>query len=365
MTKKVIILLPSLTLGGAEKQALFYARTIQESAVAKVKVIGMGKEGELVNQLKEHNIAYGHFKLEYILSNNWWKKIGELIRFAIFLRKEKAHTCIAFTYWPNAIGSAIYRYAGIKNFYWNQRSIDDLMGISFLEKIGRKNNLRYISNSLCTSDFITKRHQIPSNNSVKVIPNFVEIPDEKEILNPNKSSFQLLMVANYYPEKDQQTVLLAVKLLSEKYPDKNIQLTLLGKAPGISPALLSMKSLAFDLGLYKKVEFVEESTNLKHLLSQTHLGILSTFSEGCSNAVMEYMAYGLPVAVTKIPANEELISDPDQLFPIQDVDALAKIMENAMIHPQLYHEKGLQNKNFIQQHFLKEQIKPLILQLIK
>ena len=218
---------------------------------------------------------------------------------------------------------------------------------------------------LCTKDFITKRHQIPLNSAVKVIPNYITIPDETDILHQDKSYFRLIMVANYYPEKDHKTVLLAVKQFSKKYPDKNIQLTLLGKAPGISPALLSMKALAFDLALMEKVVFIENSENIAALLSESNLGILSTFSEGCSNAVMEYMAYGLPVAVTKIQANEELISDPDQLFPVQDVNALATIMENAMNQSEIFKEKGLENRKFVIKNFSKGKIESLILQLIK
>lgn len=346
MQKKVILLLPSLTIGGAEKQALFYAKTIQENNLGKVKIIGLGKEGALIPELNKLEIEYDSFKFQYLQSKNWIKKTIEFLKFILFLKKEKASVCIAFTYWPNVLGGAFYKYAGIKHFYWNQRSVDAEMGFSLLEKLAVRNKIKYLSNSETTKQFIINRHKL-DKTKVTIVPNYIKLPNE--VSRKLSDEFKMIMLANFYPEKDHKTVLLALKKLVEKYPESKIQLTLIGKAPGISPALVKIKALAFDLKLQNYLVF-QENSNLE-ILSTMSLGILSSFSEGCSNTLLEYMVYELPVAATGISANRELISDLDQLFSIEDVEGLAIIMENNMNNPSLFEEKGIQNRKFIQGKF--------------
>ena len=49
--------------------------------------------------------------------------------------------------------------------------------------------------------------------------------------------------------------------------------------------------------------------SLESIINICHCGVLSTFTEGISNAVMEYMALGKPVLVTDGGGSKEIVVD--------------------------------------------------------
>jgi len=67
--------------------------------------------------------------------------------------------------------------------------------------------------------------------------------------------------------------------------------------------------LAESLGIAKNVLFLDSSVSKWKVLSAIDIGTLTSDSEGMSNAIMEYMASGLPVIATAVGGNTELIQD--------------------------------------------------------
>jgi glycosyltransferase involved in cell wall biosynthesis len=68
------------------------------------------------------------------------------------------------------------------------------------------------------------------------------------------------------------------------------------------------------------------------LLRRCHVGLLASESEGMPNAVMEYMAAGLPVVTSSVPGVDELVDHgstglivPDPLTPQSIADALCEL----------------------------------------
>ena len=68
---------------------------------------------------------------------------------------------------------------------------------------------------------------------------------------------------------------------------------------------------------------------LHSLLTHTRCFVLPSSHEGLPIALLEAMSYGCPVIVSNIPANLEVGLDYESYFPVGDVDALArKLQEN-------------------------------------
>jgi len=341
--KKILIVIPSLTLGGAEKQALEYALALKKNDKEPV-ILGIGREGDLVSKLKDHQIKYFTYSFSSFFSGNETQQLFFLIRFIFFLRKYRFNSVITFTYWPNVVFKLIYRLAGIKTMYWNQRSVDDRLKPLFWERLGRKNKANYIANSHASALSISKRHDLKLEN-VKIIYNVMDLNKDLPLKKVEKTTLDIIMVANFFEEKDQFTLIKAFALL-KKQIHLPLKLHLVGNAPGKGKRLMEAKALVFDLGLTKEdVHFYGTHSSVKELLYEMDIAVLSTYSEGYSNAIMEYMDAALPVVATNIPANREALGEDNEewLFEIEDEVMLASFIKRMIENTDLRLNIGTEN----------------------
>jgi glycosyltransferase involved in cell wall biosynthesis len=347
---RILIVIPSLTLGGAEKQAFEYAKALIKLGCHPV-VLGMGRIGELEIRLKKEGIEFHTFSFHTFFTANKLRQVFFLVRFIFFLRKLKCKKVIPFTYWPNVILRLVYKFSRISEIYWNQRSVDSELPTILWERLGLKFKSKYIANSIASATSISIRHHVDLKK-IAIIYNVMELSEGTKSITKS-TSINIVMVANFFPEKDHETVLLAFNKIIKDYPDLIFKLHLVGASPGKSPKLLEMKSLAFDLNLCGKVIFYGVLTDVKQVLSQMDLAILSTFSEGFSNAIMEYMDGGLPIIATDIPANIEALTIENQqyLFPISDEHKLTKLISRFVEDHELRNKVGARNKELANLRF--------------
>jgi len=83
------------------------------------------------------------------------------------------------------------------------------------------------------------------------------------------------------------------------------------------------------------------------------IGVLSTYTEGISNSVMEYMVLGKPVIVTDGGGTKELVMDGKTgfLVPQKDPDALFEKLKHLLADPDLRIEMGQKGKDRIYEYF--------------
>ena len=364
---RILIVIPSLTLGGAEKQAFEYAKAMKLKGLEPV-LLGFGREGELLVSLKLEGIRYETFPMANFFKSRKLRKLYELFRFLLFLKKIKADKLIAFTYWPNVLCGCIYKLAGIKTMFWNQRSVDENISISIWEKWAIKNKMRYIANSETCRDFIAKRHRLHSIEEVEVILNTIELPELKLAQKNPLPILNFVMVANFFEEKDQLTVLKAYNIYIEKEENPSAILHFIGTAPGKGMRLLQAKELAFELGLTnKQVHFHGTLSNVTDFIQHCDIGILSTYSEGFSNAIMEYMVHGLPVIATDIPSNKEALTHENEslLFSLNDEHTLSAHLEQLANDEQLRKRTGALNRKIAERMFDKNNFMESLARILK
>ena len=111
------------------------------------------------------------------------------------------------------------------------------------------------------------------------------------------------IVANYRPVKDLPLFLHAAKIVKDKVPQAVF--LLVGK--GESRAELAR--LARELNIEGSVFFSDGEGDVRDHLANMSIACLSSVSEGFSNAILEYMASGLPVVATAVGGNGEAIVD--------------------------------------------------------
>jgi glycosyltransferase involved in cell wall biosynthesis len=93
----------------------------------------------------------------------------------------------------------------------------------------------------------------------------------------------------------------------------------------IEPTFSRLQRLCAELGVSERVYFAGLRDDIAEVLPWVDVFALPSLSEGMSNALLEAMAAGRPVAATAVGGNRELIRDGENglLVPAADADALA------------------------------------------
>jgi len=102
---------------------------------------------------------------------------------------------------------------------------------------------------------------------------------------------------------------------------------------GEGPLENELKEQVEKLKLRDRVRFAGPQADVRPWLAAADLGIITSRSEGSSNALLEYMAAGLPTVVSNIPANRELAEGV--FFEPGDPDSLANTLEKVWNDPAL------------------------------
>jgi glycosyltransferase involved in cell wall biosynthesis len=184
-------------------------------------------------------------------------------------------------------------------------------------------------NSRSVSEVLTRQDGV-APESIEILPNALDLerfspvtPQEriaarKELgLPPIVPVF--VSVANANPIKDLATLIEAARRVELNLP--MAQFLLVGEGPLRQPLELEVNRL----GLGHVVRFLGRQPEVRRCLAAADVGVLTSRSEGSSNAVLEYMAMGLPAVLSDIPGNRDLV---DQVFfePGNSADLAAKIL---------------------------------------
>ena len=136
-----------------------------------------------------------------------------------------------------------------------------------------------------------------------------------------ESPFTVVMTGRMAPEKSYQVVIAAARVLKKnQFPCRFL---LIGHGPERTQLVAGTADLVAE-GL---VTFPEAGMEVLDYVRQAHVGVLMTdpkrAREGCSNAIMEYMACGLPVVCGEGGGNREVVVDGKTGFVIPPADPQA------------------------------------------
>ena len=121
-----------------------------------------------------------------------------------------------------------------------------------------------------------------------------------------RQTFVATTVANLLPYKGHLDLVAALAEIADRMPQPWVMLCAGrdgGSRAGIEQAIA-------QAGLGENIRLLGERSDVPLLLAASDLGILApTRNEGFSNAVLEFMAAGLPMVVTDVGGNAEAVLD--------------------------------------------------------
>lgn len=257
-----------------------------------------------------------------------------LFRLVRHLRRTQPDVVHTFFPISNIVGVICARLAGVRAVISSRRDYGHWITPSYLKATKFANRFLngIVTNSEQVKEF-TIRVEGVHPDKIKVIYNGVDIAslrrsrqaiELKSKLGIPAHNKVIALVANFRPIKRHDTLLKAIHLLRDKYPD--ISLLFIGVDNEAEPALQGVHELVEQLDLKQKVFYAQATGDIADFLSIMDIGVNCSESEGLSNAIIEYMAAGVPCVVSDGGGNKDLIAENVNglTFPVGDHMTLSK-----------------------------------------
>lgn len=151
----------------------------------------------------------------------------------------------------------------------------------------------------------------------------------------NHPEFDLIFVGRLTDIKRADLYLHAIALALREYPD------LRAAVVGDGPLMESLQALAAELDLGGSVEFLGHRDDVDQLLNRSRIYVLTSDSEGLSQAMIQAMLSGLPAVVSNVGDLSELVENEVNGFLIDEqrselfAEAISEIFE---MQPERYQE---------------------------
>ena len=162
----------------------------------------------------------------------------------------------------------------------------------------------------------TKTNILTINNGV----NLAQFINAEKTQDLPEDTTNITMVAIFRKQKDQNTLIRAMKLLP-----KTFHAYFVGWG---SPDMEKSQKLTDDLDLSERVHFLGKRTDVPNILKSSDFIVLSSHYEGLSLSSIEAMASGAPFIASDVPGLHELVNGYGVLFEEGNERQLAdKILE--------------------------------------
>lgn len=295
------------------------------------------------------------FEIHRFKSLKTYINIIKLIRFLRARRPDIVHTFFPVS---NVIGVMAAWMAGIRNIMSSRRDYGEWMIGRYLlaTRIANRFARKIIANSHPVKDLTISVEKV-ANEKVAVIYNGIDLAEFSNI-TPDRNLKQRLgipvqnkvvgKVANFRPMKHHHTFIKAASVILQTRDD--VDFLLVGTDAGGGHLRSAIEELARSLKIADRVHFTGQQTQVVPYLSIVDIGVNCSEGEGLSNAIMEYMAAGIPCVAANSGGNPDLVQEcrTGRLFELDDHEALAKIIVGMLDDPQQL-EKYVANAHTLMQ----------------
>jgi L-malate glycosyltransferase len=162
-----------------------------------------------------------------------------------------------------------------------------------------------------------------------------------------------VLVGNMHTDvKGHPWVIASAATVREQFPDTRYVLV------GDGEQRASFERQARDLGVMHNFFFLGRRSDIPEILASCDIAVLPSRAEGLPNAILEYMAAGLPVIASRVGGNAELVQDgvTGILIPAEDSAALSAALLKLLSEPSLARRLGQAGREFTVQNFSFERL---------
>ena len=167
-----------------------------------------------------------------------------------------------------------------------------------------------------------------SKNNVITVYNGIDLRKfEKthDSINLDKNVLNIISVGRFNDQKDYPNLINAFAILKSRN-NSNIKLTIVGDGE-LRPQI---EALIEKLDLVEDIKLLGRRSDIAQILSQADIFVLASKHEGLPTVVIEAMACECYIVATDCGGSAEILGDTGKLVPIQNSQALAEALENAL-----------------------------------
>jgi glycosyltransferase involved in cell wall biosynthesis len=297
-------------------------------------------QGPLLENLKGRGIAVREFHPAGGLDTP--AGLYQLIRLTRFLRRERFDVVHTHDLWTNLMGVLAARMAGVPAIVSSRR---DLAHFDWYQ--GRRRNwLRRIQNlsGAVLANATPIRDALIAEDGfapakLRVIHNGVDTEkfrrgarDRERLFPGTQNQTLVVVVGNMHSDvKGHPWLIAAAPAVLQEFPRTKF---IFG---GDGDARPGFEAQVGKLGLQSSFKFLGRRSDIPDVLASCDIAVLPSRAEGLPNAVLEYMAAGLPTIASRVGGNAELIQDgmTGLLVPPEDSQALAVALLRLLRDPEL------------------------------
>ena len=338
-TRRVFHLLDSLNVGGTETQAVELALRMA-SAQYDITIGCLQMQGPLLDKLKGSPVKVREFRPRGGLDSPGG--VYQLGRLTAFLRRERIDVMHAHDLWSNLMGVPAARLAGVPAIISSRRDLahfDWYQGKkrTWLRRIQNLSNV-VLANATPIRDALVAEDGF-APEKLRVIHNGVDTTrfqqgkrDRARLFPGLERARLVVLVGNMHSDvKGHSWLIAAAPVVIGEFPETHFVFA------GDGEMRPELEKQAAELGKRENFLFLGRRNDIPDILASCDIAILPSRAEGLPNAVLEYMAAGLPTIASRVGGNAELLQEgiTGLLVPAEDSKAISESLLRLLRDPEL------------------------------
>lgn len=330
---KLILLIRSLEIGGAERQLVALARGLSERG-HEVHVFTFYPDGALLQDL-----IFSGVSVINLDKKGRWDIVCFFMRLVKELHKKKPDFLYGFLPASNLVGLAAACCSGVPQIVWGVRASN--MDLSQYDRLSRLETwlasklARYANKIICNSCAGANYHVRAGYPSGKmfVVENGIDadkfhfdaaMRDQvRKEWSVASSDFLIGIPARLDPMKGHLTALQALSRLSVEVPTAKLACV------GSGPLADQLRVMARHLQIEDRVIWVGERKDMPAVYSAFDISSSSSLGEGFSNAIAEAMSCERVCIVTDVGDSAVIVGNTGWVVPEKSPEALALAWQQA------------------------------------
>jgi glycosyltransferase involved in cell wall biosynthesis len=318
-------------------------------------------QGPLLDKLKGSTVNVREFHPKGGLDSP--AGLYQLARLVAYLRREKFDVVHTHDLWSNLMGVPAARLAGVPVIISSRR---DLAHFEWYQ--GKKRRwLRRIQNlsSVVLANATPIRDALISEDGfapekLRVIHNGVDTAKfqrgkrDRVHLFPGADDDRLVvLVGNMHSDvKGHPWLIASAPAVIEDFPNTRFVFA------GDGESRAAFETQVVQLGLQHNFIFLGRRNDIPDVLASCDIAVLPSRAEGLPNAVLEYMAAGLPTVASNVGGNGELVEDgvTGFLVPPENSQALSAALLRLLRDPELSRQIASNGQRLATQNFSFERL---------